>query len=222
VPSLAVSLTPFHSLPDARRLSGAVHSVSLLSRVPVSVKVSSRTASVGSAHYRGVLRTQEVPCQWKRRRDMGGHGGSPKRDQECRQDSREARVGGLADIKSLYRSSGARYRKGPLSGLSSNSGGSPGPFYELLNLFQPTAGAILRPPSQQTKSRMSPFMGWQDFHLLAKNSFSGHAVERPLLPLGIMRRTAHSRVVHAIRQRYPLIIVITKFVRRITVRGNLD
>jgi hypothetical protein len=43
---------------------------------------------------------------------MGGQGGSPGRDQECRQDSREARVGGLADIKALIGPPGHGTEKG--------------------------------------------------------------------------------------------------------------
>ena len=57
VPSSAVSTTPSHSLLDARLLSGAVHSASLLSQAPISVKVSSRTASVGNVGYGGVICT---------------------------------------------------------------------------------------------------------------------------------------------------------------------
>jgi hypothetical protein len=57
VPSCAVSLTPFHTLPDARLLSGAAHSASLLSQAPVTVKAAPVMASVGSADCGGVIYT---------------------------------------------------------------------------------------------------------------------------------------------------------------------
>jgi hypothetical protein len=57
VPSSAVPTTPSHPLLVARLASGAFHGASLLSQASVSVKVSLRTARVGSAHYGGVICT---------------------------------------------------------------------------------------------------------------------------------------------------------------------
>lgn len=62
VPSSAVPTTPSHSLCVARLPSGAFHGASLRSRASVSVKVRSRTALVGSAHYGGVICSEGTPC----------------------------------------------------------------------------------------------------------------------------------------------------------------
>ncbi len=64
VPSGAVPTTPSHSLLDDRLLSGAFHSISLLSQASVTVKARSRIASVGSIDFGGVISTFCLQPLW--------------------------------------------------------------------------------------------------------------------------------------------------------------